>query len=71
MYDKKHKQSSWNGKTRLNWTECHSEEHEKNRMGECIFQFVDFVKFDLFIIHVLRNCYEKKNEYIFKEIWKR
>ena len=33
--------------------------HVQDQMGWYLFQLLIFVNFDMFTIHVLRNCYEK------------
>ena len=48
---------------KLNWAECivRKVQKQKAQFGDTfsIFQFVVFVSFEMFTIHVLRNCYEK------------
>ena len=52
-------------------SECHSKKHAKNPMGWYYLSLLIFVNFDMFTIHILRNCYEKMERIYFQVIWNR
>ena len=62
--EKQNKNKKQNNKTKQKQKQNKQTKNPKWRWY--LFNVLTFVNFDMFIIHILRNCYEKLNKYIFK-----